>query len=385
MIVLDGLNSVSITVPKSPKILLVGDYMWPWYQEACALTLEYHGCEVVRFGWLDDFRRWVQGQAEPIYHSIFHRIQYRLRTGPVVWEINRRLLKAAVETNPDIVWFYNVTLISPTVVSKMRALLPDAVFCQYSNDNPFSKTAKPGLWSHYLESIKHFDLHFVFRHSNLIDYQRLGATHVHLLRAYCIPEDEYPIPVDQIPAKFKCDVVFAGHYENDGRVDMLEAICEAGYTLNLFGGGWDAALNQLRPDSPLRAKYPVMPATKDDYRYAICGAKVALCFLSTLNHDTYTRRSFQIPAMRTVMLSQYTDDLASLYQPDVEAVFFKNKSEMLEQLKLLLEDDQKREAIAQAGYKKMYSAGHDVKTRMKVWLNQVLAFQPSNKETVHAK
>jgi hypothetical protein len=228
-------------------------------------------------------------------------------------------------------------------------------------------------------------MHFVFRHSNFADYHQLGAKSVHLLRAYCIPEDEYPVAVNQIPVQFKCDVVFAGHYENDGRVEMLEAICEAGYTLNLFGGGWDVAFNQLRPDSPLRAKYPVMPATKADYRFAICGAKVALCFLSTLNQDTYTTRSFQIPAMRTAMLSQYTDDLASLYQPDVEAVFFKNKIELLDKLKILLEDDILRNDIAEAGYKKVYSAGHDVKARMKAWLNQVLAFQPSNKETTHAK
>jgi hypothetical protein len=370
---------------KKLTILIVGDYMWPWYQEACALALESLGCEVVRFGWFDDFWQWVPDHSEPAYQSIFHRIQYRIRSGPTVWRVNRRLLEVAAQTKPDFVWFYNVTLISPTVLSKLRVLLPIAVFCQYSNDNPFTKKAKPGLWTNYLESIKHFDLHFVFRNSNLIDYQRLGATHIHLLRAYCIPEDEYPVSADQIPAKFKCDVVFAGHYENDGRVEMLEAICEAGYTLNLFGGGWDAAFNQLHPDSPLRAKYPVMPVTKADYRFSICGAKVALCFLSTLNQDTYTRRSFQIPAMKTAMLSQYTEDLASLYQSDVEAVFFKEKSEMLEQLKLLLQDEQRRESIAEAGYKKVYLAGHDVKARMKVWLNTVLAFQSSNKEAVHAK
>jgi spore maturation protein CgeB len=119
-----------------------------------------------------------------------------------------------------------------------------------------------------------------------------------------------------------------------------------------------------------------MPATKADYRFAICGAKVALCFLSTLNQDTYTRRSFQIPAMKTAMLSQYTEDLASIYQSDVEAVFFKDKSEMLEQLKLLLEDGQRRESIAEAGYKKVYSAGHDVAKRMRQFLEIILTEEP---------
>lgn len=377
MMVFKNDDLASTALPKSPKILLVGDFAWPWYQEACALSLEHHGCIVTRFGWVSDFNRWVS--AIPVYRSIFHRIQFRLRSGPVVWGINRRLIKAAVEQNPDIVWFYNATLISPKVVREMRVLLPNAVFCQYSNDNPFSKTAGYGFWSHYLKSSKYFDLHFAFRHRNLADYQRLGASHVHLFQAYCIREDEYPVPADQIPAKFKCDVVFAGHYENDGRVNMLEAICEAGYTLNLFGGGWDSALKQLRPDSPLRDKYPVMPAMKEDYRYAICGAKVALCFLSAANEDNYTRRSFQIPAMKTAMLSQHTDYLEAIYQPDIEAVFFKNKTEMLEKLRILVENDKKRQEIADAGYQKVYSAGHDVNSRIKVFLNQVIEYSSTKK------
>jgi hypothetical protein len=152
---------------------------------------------------------------------------------------------------------------------------------------------------------------------------------------------------------------------------MLEAVCEAGYKLNLFGGGWDAALPKLRADSLLRSQYPISPATKADYRYAICGAKVALCFLSKLNSDTYTRRNFQIPAMKTAMLSERTDDLATIYEPDVEAMFFSNTDELLAKLRLLVSDSSLRDSIAEAGYRRTYADGHDVKSRMARWLKQV--------------
>lgn len=371
-------NFNELTDTPKPRILIVGDYMWPWYQEVCATALEKLGCEVSRFGWFDDFRYWKEGRSEPFYHSLWHRIQYRLRTGPAVWRVYRRLLRyATVAQPPDVVWFYNVQLISPLVVKALKKALPKAIFVQYANDNPFSAAAKPGLWRHYLNSILLFNIHFSYRLNNISDYQRYGATSVHLLRSYFIPEVDYPVPQDEIPDRFMCDVVFAGHYEDDGRVEMLEAICEAGYQLNLFGGGWDVALSKLPVDTPLRAKYPISPATKADYRYAICGAKVALCFLSTLNHDTYTRRSFQIPAMKVAMLSQYTDDLAMLFAPDREAVLFRDRQELMEKLAKLLRDDTWQQSVAEAGYAKVYSAGHDVESRMKVWLDDIGQYRNS--------
>lgn len=354
-----------------PRIFLVGDYMWPWYQEICATALERHGCEVERFGWFDDFRHWREGHSEPFFHSLWHRIQYRLRAGPTVWQVYRRLMRCALAVQPDVVWFYNVQLIAPRIVKALKRALPQAIFVQYANDNPFSAAAKPGIWRHYLNSIPLFDVHFVFRHSNIVDYQRYGAKSIHLLRSYFIPEENYPVPPKEIPNHFKCDVVFAGHYEDDGRVEMLEAICDAGYRLNLFGGGWEAALPKLHSDSPLRAKYPISPVTKADYRYAICGAKIALCFLSSLNQDTYTRRSFEIPAMKVTMLSQYTEDLARLYEEDREVAFFRNKQELLNNLSKLLGNNQWRQSVAEAGYTKVYAAGHDVDSRMKVWLEDI--------------
>lgn len=354
------------------RVLLVGDYIWPWYQDACADALEHQGCVVERFGWLDDFRHWREGRSETFYHSPWHRIQYRLRLGPAVWRVNRRLLQVARQFQPEIVWFYNVQLIGPRIVRAMRQALPDATFVQYANDNPFSAAARPGLWRHYLNSIPLFDMHFSYRHSNLADYRRHGAQSIHLLRAYFIPEVDHPEPQADIPERFKCDVVFAGHYEDDGRVAMLEAICKAGFRLNLFGGGWSAALPRLDADSPLRDSYPISPVTGADYRYAICGAKVALCFLSALNHDSYTRRSFQIPATKVAMLSQYTDDLATMFVPDVEAVFFRNQKELLTKLKTLMADDQHRAAIAEAGYARVYADGHDVRARMGAFLKEVL-------------
>lgn len=350
------------------KVMIVGDYSWPWYQEACANALETLGCQVIRFGWFDDFSKRTHDSPLPVFYSIWHRLQYRLGTGPVVWRITRRLLQLAKYTQPDIVLFYNVTLLGSVVVQRLKGALAQSLLCQYANDNPFSPYASTGLWKRYIQSIPFFDAHFTYRSSNADDYYRLGAKHVRLLRSYFLPTEDYPVVRDEVPDHFKSDVVFVGHYEDDRRLAQLEHIARAGFDLKVFGSGWGDSFKKLDADSPLRSLYPITPVLGDDYRYAICGAHVALCFLSKLNQDTYTRRNFQIPAMKVAMLSEYTTDLAQLFLPNEEACYFNDDKELLHSIYYLLSNDSDRVKISRAGYERVYEDGHDVVGRMKSWL-----------------
>jgi spore maturation protein CgeB len=112
----------------------------------------------------------------------------------------------------------------------------------------------------------------------------------------------------------------------------------------------------------------------EDYNKALCGAKVALCFFSKLNHDTYTRRCFEIPATNTVLLSEYSDELATLYQAGVEADFFKTKEELMQKIHRYVDNEPLRISVGQAGYHRVVADGHDVVSRMQQvleWAEQV--------------
>jgi len=357
------------------RVLVVGDWQWPWYQEACASALELLGCEVVRFGWNDIFRRWISGRSEPIFRSFWLRAQSRLQSGPAVWRLRRNLVRVGEQRRPDVIFFYNVQLIDRATVRALKDAVPGAILCQYANDNPFSPDALFWLWRNFIESVPEFHIHFVYRQSNVENLCRYGARGAHLLRSYFIPEEDFPVAAVERDLRFKCDVVFAGHYENDGRVEALEYVLKTGYRLKLFGGGWMGALPGLSPNSPLRALYPITPVTGADYRQAICGAKVALCFLSAKNRDTYTRRNFQIPAMKVAMLTQRTSDLTGLFAEDREACFFGSTGELLQQLQRLTRDGDYRQRVADAGRERVWLDEHHVGGRMKQFLALVDAFR----------
>ena len=52
------------------------------------------------------------------------------------------------------------------------------------------------------------------------------------------------------------DVVFAGHYEDDGRLGALDAVAAIGVKLNVFGGAWPAKVGRERP---LWSQFPIAP------------------------------------------------------------------------------------------------------------------------------
>jgi hypothetical protein len=133
--------------------------------------------------------------------------------------------------------------------------------------------------------------------------------------------------------------------------------------MNLFGAGWNAGRARLRPGSPLYRLFPTKAVFGADYRMAISGTKIALCFLSKLNDDSYTRRNFQIPAMSTFMLSEYTPDLASLFEEGKEAEFFRSQGELVDKIQYYLKHDAEREGIAQNGHRRLLADGHDVESR----------------------
>ena len=351
------------------SILLVGSWQWPWYHAACAQALTEFGCHVHRFSWHERFCTWKEERPEPVYSSILKRLEARFLVGPTMLRINLDLIRKARELRPEVVWFYNSTHIFPETLRALRALLPHSQFAQYANDNPFVSPVRPDYWRHFKKSVPLCDIVFAYRHSDLKKLTAIGARNVALLRSYYIPHEDRRSEPNASESHLRSDVVFAGHYEADGRLEALETIAGS-WRLRLFGGGWARYAN-IAGSSPLAGQSPIAPVLGDGYRKAISGAKIALCFLSKTNRDTYTRRNFQIPAMGTFMLSEYSEDLGELFVEGKEAEYFRSLDELIDKVRFYLANEDARQRIAAAGHARVQRDGHDVSSRMRSFLQRL--------------
>lgn len=342
------------------KFLLAGDWHSELHERTLSQALRALGHQVEPFPWHGYFK--ARGGLG-IVGAGWRRAQNKYLTGPLIRRLNQDLLDRIAAQQPDVVFVYRGTHILPQTLELARRRHPEVLLAGYNNDDPFSPHYPAWLWRHFLSGLPLYDIVFAYRHRNLDDFRRAGARRVALLRAWYVPERNHPVSLSAAEAaEYASDLVFVGHYEDDGRVSCLEELVRHGWRLRLFGPGydWDPV---LRRSPRLRHLLPVRLVWGEDYNKALCGARIALCFLSKLNRDTYTRRCFEIPATGTMMLAEYSDDLAGLYKEDEEAAFFRTPAELAEKAARYLSDDALRARVAAAGRKRVEADGHDVLSR----------------------
>ena len=347
------------------RILLAGDYAFHIYEPACAQALTELGHEVIRFSWHPYFEG-IRGALER--HYTIH--------GPRSRRLNVDLLDAAAGAKPDVVLVWRGTHVRGETITEIRRRT-GAFVVSYNNDDPFSPAYgksssifRRRLWQVFLRSIPAYDMHFAYRRHNVDEFAAMGARRVSMLLPYFIPDRDRPLALtDEDERRFGCDVTFVGHYEADGRLECLVRMVEAGLKVRLFGTGWTKRVL----GGAFRHFGDVVPVRGVDYTKALRGAKVCLAFLSKLNRDAYTRRTFEIPATASVMLSEYSPELDTLFEEDKEVLLFRSPSEGVEKARSIVGDPLHRSRIGEAARRRCLESGYDVKSRMAQWVRDVTA------------
>ena len=350
------------------KILLVGDWHSTIHEDPFAEGLAKAGLIVISFKW---FLYFQQFSKKGRIADIFSRLQNKYMFGFLVNRLNNDLLIQVKNENPDIVFVYRGSHIYPATLQSIKNIKPATFIIGYNNDDPFSILYPKWKWRHFNNSIPYYDLLLAYRFSNLRQFMQQGAPKVDILRSWFLPDIHKKLLAESIAdSPYSCDVIFIGHYEADGRMEMLDALAAKKFSVKIFGptgptskSGWDEAIANSTHLSSLTVTY----LRGSEYVRAINSAKIALCFLSKLNNDTYTRRCFEIPACGTALFSEWSADLATIFNDGKNAVLFKNSDELVAKVSYYLSNPDQLSILAENGRLLMLQQGHDVYSRAS-WL-----------------
>ena len=245
----------------------------------------------------------------------------------------------------------------------------------YCNDDPFNHVLPKYFWRNTRNAAPDCSIVYACRHININDYRAIGCKRVELLRFYYSKHRHYYIEDEKINLDIP-KVVFIGHFENDQRDKYLKALLDEGIEVGVPHAEW---WEQWAKDQP---NLKTIPDSHERYNEILNKAEIALVFLSKINNDSYTFRCFEIPATKTMMLAPYTEDLASLFKENEEAVFFRDKCDFVEKVKYYLVHDEERRRIAEGGYARVMADRHEAGDRVHKILDDYHASQKALYEDV---
>ena len=329
------------------NILFVGAGDYPMYE-----TAFYNACAKIDNIEADLFT-W-NGILKDIKFDFIRRMENKISCGPHIKKINNILLQKCEKNVYDIVFLYSCRLITEKTIIKLKQ--KGIYIAVYNNDNPFATYYPRYFWRNYIKSIKHADMTYIYRKNNIEDCIKHGAKKIELLRAYYIESRNYLIDEkDKISVP---DVLFLGHQEADERQEYIKALLDE----KIYVGVPESAWSNFEKGNPYLI---LLKDTQNLYNTMLNSTKIAIVFLSKINHDTYTRRCFEIPVTQTLMVAPYTADIADMFQESKEVVLYKNKQDFVEKIKYFLEHDKERKNIANAGYRRVLSDGHEASDRVR--------------------
>jgi len=311
------------------------------------------------------------------------QLQRRLQRGSVVDEINRSVLRAARELQPDLVWAEKQGFLRIETIEDLREL--GARVVHFTPDPYFTlEWKRTRLMDVAMGS---FDALIYCKSYEREHYEALGKPVVYMPLGYC-DESHRPLPSDD--ARWSCTVGFLGGWE-PRRERSLHAVAAAGVDVKIWGGHWDflrdgrwtprrhIILRQLaggktirmHRDELLARAYQGGEIYADDYARALTSAKIGLGFVRRTCPDQHTTRTFEIPACRSLLLADRTEEHQEFFEEGKEAEFFASSDELLDKVKFYCSNEPARKRIAEKGYKRCIEGAYAYVHRLSTALDAV--------------
>ena len=332
--------------PRRRRILYVGNM-----GEGNTSMYRFHAFE--RLG--QDVSAFDPADFEPS-SALLSKIRFRLPVGPLISAVNRGLLKAVQEAQPEIVWMDKPTTFTPATMRKIKRT--GALTVCYNQDNPFGPRHDPG-WMQFYNIYRMFDLHCLLRYSDVPRYEAWGLPYIKVLLSFD-PLMHFPPPPEWTGADRIHDLSYTGSPYED-RPQFLRILAEQyGLPVSVAGPNWNKVFTPA-----LMRKYCVAGMLKDAaYRENIWRSKINIAFITLKNEEDVSHKAFEIAACGGFLLALRSPGHLACFEEDKEAVFFSSIKECAEKAQYYLQHQELRQAIAARGRERALLSGYDNDTQL---------------------
>lgn len=281
---------------------------------------------------------------------------------------NKQIFEKVTKNVYDLIWIDKGIIIKENTFKMIKHYAHNAKLVGYSPDY---MCARHNQSKDFLESLKYYDTFVTTKSYSVNDLKKLGCKDVYFVgnsyqdgfhRPYKLTSGEQEL--------YGCDVGFIGAWE-EARSRSIVYLAQNGIQVKVWGSKEWERVCAGQPNLIFAGR----ELQDESYCKAICGCKIALCFLRKMNLDLQTTRSVEIPACGCFMLAEKTIEHQEMFKENKEAVFFDTDEDLLEKCRYYLQHDAERLQIAHAGYERCIRSGYSNDSRIKAIIEYVFRQQ----------
>lgn len=280
-------------------------------------------------------------------------------------DYNLEIIKSAERFDPDIVLVYKGAFIRPATLHWLKGkkiplfnFYPDVSFHTHGS---------------LLQKTMHlYDRIFTTKTFGIKDLKdQMGIHNTVFIPHGYDPEIHRKIERRIIPENYFCDISFIGTFSSKKEDLLGHILLELPHVkMLIWGSQWEKSRHPELKNAVQRKSIH-----GDLYPAGILASKINLALLSeqvkgASSGDLITSRTFHIPASGGFMMHERNEESVQCFEEDAEAVFFDNKTELVEKIKYYLNADQLRNEIAEAGMSRA-NKDHSLDTRAKTLLSYI--------------
>ncbi len=295
---------------KRNKLLIIGSF-----EDKGALELQYSR-GFIKQGW-EVYGYEIQHPIEKLWpRSLLDKAIIKLLPNIYLKKINKGVLAHVRELKPDVVLIFKGMQLYPETVAQIKKYT--TLLCNYNPDHPLEIYSKGGTNQNIISSVQLYDVFFTYSFQIV---RKIIA--LHKIDSYCIPFGFNP----ELPEKYAANYeetnldtfLFVGAWDK-AREEMLNTLNRV--DIDIYGDPeWKT---RTHPGGLVHKNYKQKKLYNKELYYHIRSSIGVLNILRQQNivEASHNMRTFEVPGYGGLLLSPFTDEQASFFEPDKEAVYF---------------------------------------------------------------